>query len=664
MSTPIRLYYWADAPNFGDALSAAVVSWLADRPVEHAPKTQPGKLLGIGSILQSALDGDVVFGSGAHPVGYEGFWRGWKNAGAKPTVLAVRGPLSRDLLLARDIACPPVFGDPAILLPRFYKPRSRRGQYKIGLVPHLADGEKFKHFPRSDEVKVIKVWHAWQDVVDEIHACERIISSSLHGLIVAESLGIPATWFRASPHEGYIKYADYYAASNRIPTPAYSIADALAHPGEPLADLDDLADGLRKAFDIDLIVEKCAGALPERKPAGSAAPSAAGGGVSREPMIRLLSPGFSADPVPPDGVLPLDRQAHYQVRPAEQVVTLASQPWRYREEWPFQKGAYTARPVTLSVLPQGFQVTLGGRANRIANARGQLIMETYSRSVQKDIDALKKDKREFETRLAKDEIYYIDQTCVSISNNATQNYFHFLLQSIPSIYAASLYGLTKEATLLANPLSPWQREAIAILCGPEQGIYETTSRLLRARTLIRPSPANFMDLNARITPFSVEALKRLEALAFPDEDEPRATRLVYVSRKDAGQRRLLNEDVLEACLEDLGFEIFVPSAYDLKGQMAVMRSARVIVGTHGAGLTNIAFAPRDAAVFEIFPGHYMDGGTLAITQILGQSYRNWTAPTEVPKEERGDHREWWLDMEAFKRGFVGEIEDALSGVPA
>ena len=157
MSNPIRVYYWANAPNFGDALSAAIMSWLAARPVEHTPKTQAGKLLGIGSILQSALTGDVVFGSGARPGGYEGFWRGWKNAGSTPTILAVRGPLSRDLMLSRGIECPPVFGDPAILLPRFHRPRSRRGKYKIGLVPHLADGEKFKHFPRSDEVKVVKV---------------------------------------------------------------------------------------------------------------------------------------------------------------------------------------------------------------------------------------------------------------------------------------------------------------------------------------------------------------------------------------------------------------------------------------------------------------------------------------------------------------------------
>jgi hypothetical protein len=55
------------------------------------------------------------------------------------------------------------------------------------------------------------------EVIADIGSCERIVASSLHGLIVADSFGIPRRAERfdkmTSPHEGgEFKYQDYGSA--------------------------------------------------------------------------------------------------------------------------------------------------------------------------------------------------------------------------------------------------------------------------------------------------------------------------------------------------------------------------------------------------------------------------------------------------------------------
>ena len=79
----------------------------------------------------------------------------------------------------------------------------------------------------------------------------------------------------------------------------------------------------------------------------------------------------------------------------------------------------------------------------------------------------------------------------------------------------------------------------------------------------------------------------------------KAGRLIYVSRRDVRQRALLNEDELVAALAPLGFETVVPGELSVVEQIQAFSGARFIVGIHGAALTNIVFAPYDAAILVV-----------------------------------------------------------------
>ena len=84
---------------------------------------------------------------------------------------------------------------------------------KIGLVPHYVD--QYRAFHRySDKANVIDVFQPIECVIEEINSCERIFSSSLHGIILAHAYGVPATWVKISDSMGGdgTKFRDYFAS--------------------------------------------------------------------------------------------------------------------------------------------------------------------------------------------------------------------------------------------------------------------------------------------------------------------------------------------------------------------------------------------------------------------------------------------------------------------
>lgn len=129
-------------------------------------------------------------------------------------ILAVRGPLTRKRLMSLGAECPENYGDPALLIPNFYKPASTRKIYKVGIVPHYVD-EKNPNISRlleEDGVKLISIKSDIESFIEQINECELIASSSLHGLIAADAYHIPRVWLQFSKliSGGRFKFIDYF----------------------------------------------------------------------------------------------------------------------------------------------------------------------------------------------------------------------------------------------------------------------------------------------------------------------------------------------------------------------------------------------------------------------------------------------------------------------
>ncbi|MCB1356425.1 MAG: polysaccharide pyruvyl transferase family protein [Maritimibacter sp.] len=211
----VRPVNWGDDINdhFIRLLSGREIAVYFDTPVAMALK-RPNYLC-IGSTLNYLTTPQtVVWGAGVIDDTLE--------MRARPArVTAVRGPLTRDYLLARGIDCPEVYGDPALLLPYFYKPASAlpRAGGRIGIVPHYKDqgsptfAALRQAHPELDFIDIAS-YGTWTDFIDRISACDAVFSSSLHGLIVAEAYGIRNHWVSVSGNvlgNGF-KFRDFFAS--------------------------------------------------------------------------------------------------------------------------------------------------------------------------------------------------------------------------------------------------------------------------------------------------------------------------------------------------------------------------------------------------------------------------------------------------------------------
>ncbi|WP_295674767.1 glycosyltransferase family 61 protein [uncultured Mucilaginibacter sp.] len=79
---------------------------------------------------------------------------------------------------------------------------------------------------------------------------------------------------------------------------------------------------------------------------------------------------------------------------------------------------------------------------------------------------------------------------------------------------------------------------------------------------------------------------------------------IYFKRGAVAERMVLNEDVLIQTLQNNGFEIIDPDQLTIDEQVDLMQQVKVVIGVHGAALSNLLFSPDHTAVIEIFSPDY------------------------------------------------------------
>lgn len=247
----LPLYYWQQKEfvNFGDYMSLRLVERMVNGPVEvfkRWPPSKRKKLLAIGSLLSFAESGDAIWGTGVN--------------GKLPDkkeynftfldVRAVRGPLTRNFLLTNfNISSPEIYGDPALLLPYLFPEfkKMENPTYDYIVIVHF---KELNLFPKTDDGHIVHATDPWDYVVKRILDSKFVISSSLHGIVVAEAYGIPARLLRTTEIEPLLKFQDYYLGTNRSDFQyATSIEEALLMGGEPKMRCD--LEALYNAFPFE-----------------------------------------------------------------------------------------------------------------------------------------------------------------------------------------------------------------------------------------------------------------------------------------------------------------------------------------------------------------------------------------------------------------------------
>ena len=237
----VGLYYWSPndhrgKENFGDYLSREIVKNVVEREFEDLlpfikfdTEGVENRLLAIGSILHHAKNHDTVWGSGVN-----GKSLGRKIGVETLDVRMVRGPLSRKFLLNQGISCPPQYGEPGLLVSEFFGDGNNEDKrHPYSLVLNLNDMTFY-----GDDEHTVYPNEDLHSVIERIKSSEMVVSTSLHGLVIAEAFGVPARHL-LSFAEPTFKYIDYYRGTGRSDVRfAHSLQEALDLGGVKLPEYD------------------------------------------------------------------------------------------------------------------------------------------------------------------------------------------------------------------------------------------------------------------------------------------------------------------------------------------------------------------------------------------------------------------------------------------
>jgi pyruvyltransferase len=226
MKRVVRCYYERQ-PNYGDLLTGPLLNHYAHRvdsdfQLEQTYKPREAHIVGIGSILSNVSSN------------YTGYI--WTTGTARPNetktlpsakLVSVRGKHSRTIASGGNPEGP--VGDGGLLMSRVYgqaSPSDAR-KYALGIIPHVVDYSAVKGISglnNDPRVLIINLEDSVDVVTRQIKNCQRVLSSSLHGLIVADSFRIPNHRFTVSTSNqiigGSYKFNDYYSCFGiGVPSP-------------------------------------------------------------------------------------------------------------------------------------------------------------------------------------------------------------------------------------------------------------------------------------------------------------------------------------------------------------------------------------------------------------------------------------------------------------
>lgn len=217
--------------------------------------------------------------------------------------------------------------------------------------------------------------------------------------------------------------------------------------------------------------------------------------------------------------------------------------------------------------------------------------------------------------------------CLNVGTSSHRNYYHQWIDALPRAWVLGKLQLPGEMSVrilvTGNPTSEFKRVVDHLSGG--RHLLRTVPRFIRVRPtngcLHLPVPslehaAILADGSMGLLPSEFlndfgRAVDELFVLT-------RATgpRKIYVSRRSAVARRVVNEAQVATFMQQHGFAVVELETLDVRDQMLLFRNADTIVSQHGAALTNLLYCRPETTVVEIFGAR--TGGGIALYERLSR----------------------------------------------
>lgn len=244
------------------------------------------------------------------------------------------------------------------------------------------------------------------------------------------------------------------------------------------------------------------------------------------------------------------------------------------------------------VLSNGTVINEGG----ILTQEGYILQDTQTSLG--DQHRLLNKKRDINTESP---LYFNGKLAV-ISSPGSENWYHWLLQILPRLIILKESNFEYDRIYINNLKYPWQIKSLEIVLNylniPEDKLFVVNSDcIIQATRLIVPS-VPFIPVKG--TPLPLWLKKDLRNIFI--KGNSKAYDKIYISRKYASTRKIVNEEELIEKIEKIGFKVIYLELSSPYEQAQLFNKAKIIVGPHGSGFANLIFSTPKCKVVEIDHG--------------------------------------------------------------
>jgi capsular polysaccharide biosynthesis protein len=187
--------------------------------------------------------------------------------------------------------------------------------------------------------------------------------------------------------------------------------------------------------------------------------------------------------------------------------------------------------------------------------------------------------------------------------SADANYYHWFHDTLTRLFGVREHLPPDVRYVVPAELTGWQRDSLAALglCEAQLDPFDGTETW-DLETLFFANATTWSGQDR----VEVDMWLRDSLLHGVGVRMGQPRRRLYLTRRSAPTRLVSNNDAVEELLRDYGFECVEPEQLAFRDQVALFTEAEAIVAPHGAGLTNMLFAPPGCKVADILPSHKLD----------------------------------------------------------
>lgn len=200
----------------------------------------------------------------------------------------------------------------------------------------------------------------------------------------------------------------------------------------------------------------------------------------------------------------------------------------------------------------------------------------------------------FYKKILLNKVVKIKGNCVVAHHSYYQNYYHFLLEILPRLFV--IKNKAADLKLVINKNIPSFVKEYIDLFGFKEIVYIQDNEIAKVENII------FSTYLSRGLAYNENVIKEMafwlrEKLY--DTNFTNAPEKIFISRDNAKYRKTVNEDEVFSFLQKKGFVKFNLDEPNIKAQANFFKNAKYIIGSHGAGFSNMIFSKDCKTAIDI-----------------------------------------------------------------